>query len=323
MMWRFAGTLLVTAALARADGAAGRETVEETVRAHIAAASVDDIGRDSLVDSCLAAGAPAADAADAAGGEAADGAAHGFAAIPFPGMAPRGPISAAAEATTKPWEITGALGFTLTDGNSETITLAVTADAKREWELWKLFMGLRILYAETDGDQSASEWIFLERLERKLSERATIFQDFLAEHDEEEDLRYRLQLTLGYNRRLAKSEKFELWGNVGGGVLHEDFFNESETEAIAQLGITFTWQITKNLKYEQILTFYPSLSEGGEFRMYWESVFTTPVSDRFDLRLSIIDRYDSNPQPGIEENDLTIALTLAIKFTKPPPAPAQ
>jgi putative salt-induced outer membrane protein YdiY len=239
------------------------------------------------------------------------------------GQEPSGYLSATADETEKPWDITGALGFTLTEGNSDTIQLTIGADAKREWPKWKLGMKLGILYGETDGDQTASEWLFLERLERKLSERATIFQDLLLEHDEEEDLRYRIQVTLGYNRRLVKKEKFELWGNVGGGVLYESFFNGSDTEGIAQLGITFTWQITKTLKYEQILTFYPSLSETGEFRMYWESVFTTPLSDRLDLRLSIIDRYDSNPQPGIDENDLTVALSIAIKFTKPPPPAAK
>jgi putative salt-induced outer membrane protein YdiY len=310
-MSRVLGIIVLAAAVARAENDASAETVEQAVRACVAATAAADLRAESLSDHFMVTG----ESADGLAAEASD-APLGFAAIPFPG-APAGHVSAAAEPTTKPWEITGALGFTLTDGNSDTVTLAVTADAKREWELWKLFMGLRILYAETDGTQSASEWIFLERLQRKLSERATIFQDFLGEHDEEEDLHYRLQLTFGYNRRLVKKEKFELWGNIGGGVLYEDFFDESETEAIAQLGITFTWQITKNLKYEQILTFYPSLSEGGEFRMYWESTFTMPVSERVDLRLSIIDRYDSDPQAGIEENDLTIALSLAIKFTKP------
>jgi putative salt-induced outer membrane protein YdiY len=139
----------------------------------------------------------------------------------------------------------------------------------------------------------------------------------MLEHDEEEDLGLRIQLTFGYNRRLVKTEKFELWGNIGAGVLHEEFFNASETEAILQLGVNFVWQITKTLTYTQVITFYPSLSNGGEFRMYWESTFTMPVSERVDLRLSIIDRYDSDPQAGIEENDLTIALSLAIKFTKP------
>jgi putative salt-induced outer membrane protein len=316
-MSRVLGLIFLAAAVARAENDASEETVEQAVRACVAATAATDLRTDRLSDHLVVTGVPAADGNVA---EAPD-AGQGFAAIPFPGKQPASPISAAAEPTTKPWEILGALGFTLTDGNSESITLTITADARREWELWKLFMGLRILYAETDSTQSASEWIFLERLQRKLSERAAIFQDLLLEHDEEEDLRYRIQFTMGYNRRLVKKEKFELWGNIGGGVLYEDFFNDSETEGIAQLGITFTWQITKQLKYEQILTFYPSLSEGGEYRMYWESVFTTPISERFDLRFSIIDRYDSNPQAGIEENDLTIAIALAIKFTKPPPAP--
>ena len=181
-------------------------------------------------------------------------------------------------------------------------------------------MKLGILYGKSNGEETASEWIFMERLERKLSEKATIFQDLLLEHDEQEDLAYRIQVTVGYNRRLArKDDSFELWGNVGGGVLYQSFFSSSDTQAVAQLGINFTWQITKQLKYTQVLTFFPSLSDGGEFRMYWESVFTTPISERLDLRLSIIDRYDSNPQPGVESNDLTIAISLAIKFTKPPP----
>jgi putative salt-induced outer membrane protein YdiY len=305
-MSRTLGLILLAAAAARAEGDPRTETVRNAVKDYITATSADELRTARLSD----------EYAEHVRVEPANDAV----AIPFPGGLP-GHISAAeGEPTTKPWEITGALGFTLTDGNSDSITLTVTADAKREWELWKLFMGLRIFYGETDDVQSSSEWIFLERLQRKLSERAAIFQDLLLEHDEEEDLRYRIQFTMGYNRRLVKKEKFELWGNVGGGVLHEEFFNDSQTEGIAQIGITFTWQITKTLKYEQILTFYPSLSESGEFRMYWESTFTTPVSERFDLRLSIIDRYDSDPQPGIEENDLTIALTLAVKFTKPPPA---
>jgi putative salt-induced outer membrane protein YdiY len=229
-----------------------------------------------------------------------------------------GLLAAAADATT-PWDISGALGLTLTDGNSDTVSFTAGADAKREWPKWKLGMKIAILYGETEGVQTSSEWIFLERLERKLSEVATIFQDLLLEHDEEEDLRYRVQLTAGYNRRLKKTTDFELWGNVGGGVLFEEFFNDSETEAILQAGINFTWQLTKHLTYVQIITFYPSLSEGGEFRFYWESTLTTPIGERFDLRLSIIDRYDSNPQAGVEENDLTIVLSLVIRFTKAPP----
>ena len=286
-MWKVLCALLAGATITKAsDVERGPETAQDAVRAVLAATQDIEFAQPPLSDE----------------------------------LGRRGYLSAAAETTT-PWDITGALGFTLTRGNSDTMTLTVGADAKREWAHWKLTMKLGILYAESDDVQTASEWIFLERLERKLSERATIFQDLLLEHDEEEELRYRIQLTFGYNRRLVKNETFELWGNVGAGVLHESFFDEDETEGIAQLGINFVWQITKQLKYTQVITLYPSLSESGEYRLYWESVFTTPISDRFDLRFMILDRYDSNPQPGVEKNDLTIAIALAIKFTKPPPPP--
>jgi putative salt-induced outer membrane protein len=304
-MSRVLGLLLFVAAVARAES--GTETVEQAVRACTAATTADDLRNDSLTEYCMA-----DVAADRNAGEA------GVVAIPFPGSVTT-PISADGDATTKPWEITGALGFTLTSGNSDTVTLLVGAKALREWEKWKLAMRIGILYAKSNHVETASEWMFVEKLERKLSERATIFQALLLEHDEQEDLAYRIQFTMGYNRRLKKSEKFELWGNVGGGVLYEKFFDDEQTEGIAQVGINFTWQITKTLKYEQIITFFPSLSESGEFRFYWESVFTTPISDRFDLRISILDRYDSNPQPGVKDNDLTIAVALAINFTKPPP----
>jgi len=305
-MSRVLGLILVVAGLARAES--GTDTaVVQAVRACTAATTADDLRKESLTEYCAASAAANENAAP-----------QGVVAIPFPGSS-SALISAEGEPTTKPWEIKGALGFTLTDGNSDTVTLLIGANALREWTKWKLAMRIGILYAKSNQVETASEWIFVEKLERKLSERATIFQALLLEHDEQEDLAYRIQFTMGYNRRLVKKEKFELWGNVGGGVLYEKFFDDEQTEGIAQLGINFTWQITKTLKYEQIITFFPSLSDSGEFRMYWESVFTTPISDRFDLRISILDRYDSNPQPGVKENDLTIAIALAINFTKPPP----
>lgn len=334
-MWRILGALLLGAALARADDVREEreETAETALRGYLAAISEADLPRARPSDTIAktsgiepgytVAGAPAGlvVADDLASWRLEAAQPTGAAGSPAPRNEPR--LLAAADApapTTSPWDITAALGFTLTSGNSDSVTLTIGANAKREWALWKLGMKLGILYAESDDVQTASEWIFMERLERKLSERATIFQDLLLEHDEEEDLAYRIQVTVGYNRRLVKKDDtFELWGNVGGGVLYQSFFDSSDTQAIAQVGINFTWQITKALKYTQVVTIWPSLSDSGEYRLYWESVFTTPVSERIDLRLTILDRYDSNPQPGVESNDLTIAISLAIRFTNPPP----
>ena len=222
--------------------------------------------------------------------------------------------SAAAKGSA--WVITGNLGVTVTDGNSDTITVTFGIDAEKKWDPWTLKLKWVSLYAESDSEQTANEHIFIQRLERALSDIDALFQEFYLEHDDEEDLNYRLQLTVGYKRRLIKKTNFEMWGEAGAGILHEEFRDTDDTEGIVQLGVNWKWQITKQLLYTQVITFYPSLSDGGEFRMYWESVFTTPISDRLDLRLSIIDKFDSNAPDGVEDNDLIVTLTIAIKFTK-------
>ncbi|MDH3591416.1 MAG: DUF481 domain-containing protein [Planctomycetota bacterium] len=225
-------------------------------------------------------------------------------------------VSAQSGPLDSPWTVTGNLGVTVTDGNSDTFTLTFGVEGVTKWDSWTLKLKLASIYAESNQVQSANEHIFIERLEKAFSDIESLFQELYLEHDDEEKLHFRIQITVGYKRRLIKKEKFEMWGEVGAGVLYEEFRATDDTEAILHLGVNWTWQLTKELLYTQIITFYPSLSNGGEFRMYWESVFSTPIGDRLDLRLSIIDKYDSDAPAGIKDNDIIVALSIAIKFTK-------
>ncbi len=225
-------------------------------------------------------------------------------------------IVAAAPGSSSPWTVTGTLGLTLTEGNSETITLTFGIEAIKKFDPWTLKLKLNSIYAESQSVQTANEHIFVQRLERAIDEISALFQEFYLEHDDEENLNYRAQLTVGYMRRLMKKKDFEMWGEIGAGILHEEFRATDDTEGILQLGVNWVWKITEQLTYTQIITIYPSLSNGGEFRLYWESVFSTPISERLDMRLSIIDKYDSDAPVGVDDNDLIITLTIAIKFTK-------
>lgn len=228
-----------------------------------------------------------------------------------------GYLKAADRAGSEPWVVTGSFGFALTDGNSRTLTVTAGIDGKKVWDPWTLTLNLTSLYAEDSGDQSANEHIITEKLARKLDEKSSIFQLFSIEHDDEENLHYRLLFTLGYERQLVKKDNYDLKGDIGGGVLHEDYRDNNNTEGIAQIGFTIVWDITKQLKYEGRLVFFPSLSEGGEFRMLFANKFTTPVSDRTDLELVIVDKFNSNAPVGVKENDLLVVLTLKVSFTKP------
>jgi len=213
------------------------------------------------------------------------------------------------------WNASAALGLTVTDGNSDTKTLSAGAEADRAWDIWHLFLKLSSIYAESEGDETANEQILTERMERTIDKKASLFQDLLLEHDEQEQLSYRVQLTFGYKRKLLEKKDFELFGEAGGGILHEEFRTDSQTEGIAQFAVSFKWQMTEQLLFTQVVTVYPSLSDTGEYRLTSESNFTTPIGKRLDLRLAIVDRYDSNPPAGVTENDLQVTLSLVIRLT--------
>lgn len=221
----------------------------------------------------------------------------------------------AAEGAPRPWKIAGNVGITVTEGNSDTLTVTAGAEGAREFEPWKILLKIRAIYAESGGVETANEQVFTERLERALTERSWLFQEFMLEHDEQEALSYRIQFTLGYKRQLVRREGFNLYAEAGGGVLYERFRAATETEGIAQLGFNLDWKLTDHLLFTQSFTIYPSFSEGGEYRFVSESVFTTPIGEKVDLRFSIIDKFDSQPPAGVKENDLQVTLSLAIRFT--------
>jgi len=216
-----------------------------------------------------------------------------------------------------PWELELNLGVTVAAGNSDFVTATFGGKANRDFgKDWKFTSLLRVTYSESNGVETANEWILIGRLERVLSDKASVFFELLGEHDEQELLNYRIQGLGGYRRRLIKKELHELFGEIGAGVRHDEFRVNPDTVPFLYLGVDFKWQITKYLLYEQIIRLFPSLSDFGEFRFTWLSTFTTPIGERWDLRLTILDQYNSDPVAGVKSNDLQVTLSLVFTFNK-------
>ena len=214
------------------------------------------------------------------------------------------------------WKIKIGLGATVTDGNSDTVTFAFSFDAvKQIREELKLTLTEVSTYAESGGVESANEHIFVERLDRKLNELSNLFQTLLLEHDNQEKLRIRIVLAVGYTRRLIDKQDFDLWVEGGPGVLYEDYRTTGETtEAILVITVRWVLKISKDLTYEQTISIWPSLNNGGEGRVLAEAKFTTPVGDNWKIELTVRDVYNSEPPLGNVKNDLTIVLTLIVSF---------
>ncbi len=214
------------------------------------------------------------------------------------------------------WKIKIGIGATVTDGNSDSVTFAFSFDAVKQInERLKLTLTEVSTYAESSGTESANEHIGIERLDWKLDELGNLFQTLQLEHDNQEKLRIRIVLAVGYTRQLIDKQDFDLWVEGGPGVLYEDYRTTGEdTEAILVITVRWVLKISKDLTYEQTISIWPSLSDGGEGRVLAKAKFTTPVGDNWRVELTVRDVYNSKPPMGNVRNDLTIVLTLVVSF---------
>ena len=227
---------------------------------------------------------------------------------------------AQAAAEKSPWDIKGAFGFTYRDGNTNVTNLALMINVDRAvGEKGLLKMYLQGLYTETESVETGNEWIFVQRYEHSIDEKSRLWQQLWLETDSQESLALRWVLSLGYGYRLVKTadEKFVMWGEIGAGYRSDNFYGGAdEGEAILQINIDWDWKITKTLTYKQLIQYWPSLSNGGEFLLVWNSTFSLPISDAWSFELIVQDKYNSQPVAGNKENDFAIILSLSFDFTK-------
>ncbi|MEO8718043.1 MAG: DUF481 domain-containing protein, partial [Burkholderiales bacterium] len=69
------------------------------------------------------------------------------------------------------------------------------------------------------------------------------------------------------------------------------------------LGEETTHKFSEDTSFRQRLTFYPNLSDSGEYRVVFDAGLLTKLVDRWSLTVNLSARYQSNPPLGVEKRD--------------------
>ncbi|MHC4959702.1 MAG: DUF481 domain-containing protein [Planctomycetota bacterium] len=214
------------------------------------------------------------------------------------------------------WELEFSLGLTITEATTSTTTFAYQGFAKREKDKWIFTIRLTGVYAETESVETANEHILVTRADYKLDAKSALFGEMLFEHDGVENISFRWRGVAGYTRTLTKKERFEMFGDIGAGVLYEDYQGpaSSLTDPVGVAALRFTWQITEVLSYRQLFELEFSLDDFGEGRVIIEANFDAKLSKQFSAVLNIRDTYNSRPTGNAEKNQLVVQLMLSYKY---------
>ncbi len=209
----------------------------------------------------------------------------------------------------------------LTSGNSKTKTFSNAAGATRETQRDTIKLYFTSLYAEnsTVGDSTVTANAIRggSRYELNVNDKMFTYGFVDLEYDEFQSLDLRNVLGGGFGYHALKNDrmKFDVFG---GGAFNQEFFSNDITRRSAEItvGEEFNYSLTDRTAFNERLTFYPNLTETGEYRLQFDTGLVTDVFKWMAWNVTFSDRFLSNPVNGREQNDVLLTTGVRLVFGK-------
>jgi putative salt-induced outer membrane protein YdiY len=215
-----------------------------------------------------------------------------------------------------PWETTGAVGFTLTEGNSETLLLTLTLDTKRKWERNELAFGIGGGYGEDTNVKNTEFVTAFGQYNRLITDK--FYAGFRADfnYDGIASLSYRVTLTPLAGYYLIKTTNTSLAFEVGPSAVFEKYESQSQD---TYLGIRFAERFEHKLsattKIWESVSYTPQVDKWTDkYIIVGEAGIDTAITKHWSLRVVFQDIYDSLPAAGRKPNDIRLIAGTAYKF---------
>jgi putative salt-induced outer membrane protein YdiY len=223
------------------------------------------------------------------------------------------------------WKGTSTLGYSVQRGDQDTSNLAITVAAVRERPDAPIFhrhfrtnFGLTTLLSKsTQGATSITS----NTLDTNVREDYLFSPDNFVfvigglDHIGSQGLYLRETFGGGYGRTLIDRSRVNFSVIAGVTFVHEKFFTGANDQTAAVLvGEKFGYQISKRVRLDHNLNFYPNLSNTGQYRFDTTTGLTANLSKRFSLNTSLIDLYLTNPAAGSHKNNVSFTTGVGYAF---------
>ncbi len=221
-----------------------------------------------------------------------------------------------ASAEPKLWSGDFALGYNLTDGNSNEESLKFHSVIKRDRAQWHYELVTDATNTETEGVRTAEKYFASNRLGYDYSENNYTFGYLAYEADRFSGFRYKATVAGGYGRRLINRETMKWDAEVGPGYRRSEVTadvpgeNDSE-DVILRLFSQFQWTLSPSAVFEQRISV-----EGGADNTFSKSVTSikSKVVGNLALKLSYTVDYNEEVPAGRKHADTATSVTVVYSF---------
>lgn len=212
------------------------------------------------------------------------------------------------DAANSPWEITGAASFGMTDGNSDSLTLALQLLAQYSEGNSEASVGADWLYSGNGGDAQTDSFRLHGNYNRIVTDRFYygVKASYLTDQIAEIDYRIDLGSSLGYQLIKTDTTTFSL--EVAPGIAWKNQGGLSRADITICFGQSFEHKMNDRTRLWQNLLFTPEADDFNHYILTAEAGIDTVLADHWALRTSLRYRYDSTPAAGRQPDDTALLL---------------
>ncbi|GIX47311.1 MAG: hypothetical protein KatS3mg131_1522 [Candidatus Tectimicrobiota bacterium] len=213
------------------------------------------------------------------------------------------------------WRSEVEAGLQAQTGNTEAVNTALALRTRRQAAVSTFTASAAATFGEAEGQRTAQRAMLEARLQRAHGERFFSFGVLSAEHDALQELALRTQQEAGLGYVLLHTPRTRLQAEVGFGLSQELFQAQAlRLEPSGRFGLAWTQKLGTASELSASVVVRPELVDLGDYRLQGETTLAAPLSQRLTLRFSLLARFQSQPQPGVEASDLALQSSLAWAF---------
>ncbi len=213
------------------------------------------------------------------------------------------------------WETSAALGFTLTQGNSDTVLATASLLSLKKWEVHELQASLNGSYGEVESVKNNEVLRGTVQYNRLLGDSDSYFYgkgDVL--HDSVADVEYRVTLSPGYGYYFVNNDKKKFSAEIGPGYIFEKLGSGTDDYFTMRIAERFEYKISDRARMWQSAEWLPEVGNFSNYLLVAEIGVESDLTEKMSLRVSLQNNYDNEPAPGRKSNDLRLVTGIGYKF---------
>jgi putative salt-induced outer membrane protein YdiY len=236
--------------------------------------------------------------------------------------------TAHAQTVTQPdgiWRGALGAGLSAASGNTDSVTYTFNGDIVRQRDKDKISGYVQGVYGSRDVDGRTERAADQQRggvlYNRDVNARKFGFGSLDLERNKLIELDLRSVVAAGIGYHVIKREDLTFDISTGPAYNREHYSTQTRDALEWLLAEESTHALTPTLSFRQRFAFYPNLKDTGEYRAVFDAGVVFKVTSQWNATITLNNRYQSNPLPGVKTNDLLIVTGIQYVFNPMPPKP--